>query len=498
VPLLAAGVAGLHLATAGGYGIFRDELYYIACARHLAWGYVDHPPLIALITWAVIHTAGTSLLALRLLPAVASAALAMLTAQLARAFGGGRFAQGFAAFAVIPVPIYLVLNHWLTMNAFEPLIWTGLAWAAIRAIRLQDGRYWLLAGLMLGVGLENKYSVVFCAAALLPALALTKERYFLSRPHIWAAVGIAALLFLPNLIWLISHDFPFLEFERHSRLSGSRRRLPPVGFIADQLLMMNPLLAPLWLGGLAWLLADARGRRYRPLGLQFLAIFAILLILQAKNYYLAPAYPVVLAAGAVALEQMTRRGRRWMAHVYGGVVLASGLIMAPLLMPILSAPDFLRYRAALGGLNPVVFERLDPHELPQYFADEFGWRTMAQRAADAYFRLPEAERTGTAIFANNYGEAAAIDFFGPALGLPPAISNAQTYWLWGPRAYTGKTVLVLGSNGDGDRAHFRSVETAGRVETAYARRIEQFDIFLCRDLTTPGGLADLWPQIRNW
>jgi hypothetical protein len=431
---------GIHLATANRYGIFRAELYYIACSRHLAWGYVDQPPLIALVTWMVAHSLGTTLFALRLLPALAGGGLVWLTASIARELGGGRFAQLLSALVVIPVPIYLILNHWLTMNAFEPLLWTGILWCAVRMINTKDPRYWLWIGLLVGLGLENKYSMVFGIGGLLFGLALTRERRLLLSGWLLVGAACALLLFLPNLIWLVHHHFPFLEFEHNSRESGSRILRGPLAFVWDQVLIMNPLLAPLWMVGLGWLLVSRDGRRYRALGWTCVSILVLLLLLKSKNYYVAPIYPILFAAGATAFEKATME-RRWMRNGYGAAVVVSGLVLAPLVMPLLSPQGFVRYRAALGGFTPVRFENLDETLLPQYFSDEFGWEDMARKTAKVYAALPEPERASTAIFANDYGQASAIDFFGPRFGLPASISKNESFWLWGPGGYTGKSSL---------------------------------------------------------
>ncbi|HYN25025.1 MAG TPA: glycosyltransferase family 39 protein, partial [Pyrinomonadaceae bacterium] len=218
---LAAAKLLLHLVTAGRYGIFRDELYYLACAEHLDWGYVDQPPAIALIAWLARHVFGSSLLGLRLLPAIAGAALVWLTGKLAREMGGGRFAQGLSALATLAAPVFLLFHHWLTMNAFEPLIWMGAAWCVVRAIKPgspagqpgwggSTGRasYWLWFGVIIGVGLETKYSVVFFAFGTVAGLLLTSHRRFLKSPWIWLGALAAIVIFLPNLLWLVKHDFP--------------------------------------------------------------------------------------------------------------------------------------------------------------------------------------------------------------------------------------------------------------------------------------------------
>ena len=494
VLLLALADAVLHLATANRYGIFRDELYYIACAHHLAWGYVDHPPFIAFITWLVAHTLGTSLIALRLLPALAGGLLVILTARVAHELGGDSFAQTMAAATIIPVPIYLILHHWLTMNAFEPLLWTGILYFALRLINTSDPRHWLPIGVLTGIGLENKYSMLFCIAGLVLGFLLTPARGWLASRFFWIAAAISALIFLPNLAWLIHHHFPFLEFEHNSRLSGSRIQRGPIDFLADQALIMNPVAATLALVGLVWLFVNPRPRNYRFAGITFLTILLPFLLLKAKNYYVAPAYPLLFAAGAVALESATANKQQSLRRVYASALLVSGLFFAPLVMPILPVPRFLRLHQALGNFTPVRFENQPDSVLPQYFSDEFGWREMARKTGEVYARIPAADRPATAVFANNYGQASAIDYFGPDYGLPPSISRAESFWLWGPRDYTGASVIVLGSDGKGDREHFRTVEIETAVDHPYARRDEHFNILLCRDLNTD--LRILWPSIK--
>jgi hypothetical protein len=495
VILLALAKFLIQFATAGRYGIFCDELYYIDCAQHLQAGYVDFPPLIALLAWVSVHIFGPSLFGLRFLPAVAGGLLVWVTAQIAREFGGGKFAQGLAAFAIIPVPIYLMLDHWLTMNAFEPLLWMTLVWLAARMVRTQSLRLWAPIGLICGIGMENKYTMLLPIAGLVVALLLTPHRKLFKSWWLVGGLALGALAVLPNLIWLIDHQFPFLEFEHNARRDSAQLMRPPLSFVADQMMIMNPLLAPLWLGGLAWLLFAEVARPVRFLGWFFLVIFLALLIIRAKNYYVAPAYPVLFAAGAVAFEAWSMN-RQWARVAYAGAVLAAGLFLAPFVLPILPIEEFIVYQHEFGDFRPVVIERTAPGPLPLQFAAEFGWEQMAEETAKIFDSLPADEQKNTAIFANDYSEAGAIDFFGPKYGLPPAISKDVTYWLWGPRDYTGKTVIVLGSDGEGDRAHFREVIAAGRAETPFSRTDEQFDIFLCRDLNAD--LRRLWPSLKHW
>ncbi|HXJ15847.1 MAG TPA: glycosyltransferase family 39 protein [Candidatus Polarisedimenticolia bacterium] len=485
----------LHLLTAARYGIFRDEMYYLACSQHLAWGYVDHPPMAVFIAWFARHVFGESLLGLRLLPAIAGAALVWMAGLLAREMGGGRFAQALAALAVIPVPVYLILHHWLTMNAFEPLIWMGCLWCVLRAIDRGEPRYWFWFGALAGVGLETKYSIAFLVFGVFVGAVLGPERRFFKSRWLWLGMLAAALIALPNFLWQLRHDFPFLQLIHNIRMTHRDIVRGPVGFLADQAVIMDPILLPLWVGGLLWLFFGREGRRYRLFGWTYLVVVASFIALKGKNYYVAPIYPILFAAGAVGFERITSRSFAWSRAAYVAAIVVVGAVLAPISCPILSPENYVRYQAALG-FTPPAAERQNNGPLPQYFADEFGWEEMVQQVARVYDALPPGERARTAIFCNGWGEAAAIDFFGPRYGLPRAISNHNNYWYWGPRNYTGEIVIVLGSTGRGDREHFRSVEAAGRVEHPYSRRDEHFTIWLCRGLNQ--NLQDLWPKLKKF
>jgi hypothetical protein len=500
-PALVLYIAGakllLHLVTAARYGIFRDELYYLACAQHLAWGYVDHPPLTVFIAWFARHVFGESPLAIRLLPAIAGAALVWMTGKLAREMGGGRFAQAMAALAATVVPLYLILQHWLTDNAWEPLIWMGCVWLVVRAINTGNDGYWLWFGLLAGVGFENKYSIAFLLLGLLIGVLLGPERRFLKSGYLWLGVLGCVVISLPNLIWQARNRFPFLELIHNIRMGQRDIVRGPVAFVADQAVVMNPILFPLWVGGLIWLVFSRSGRRYRLLGWTFVVVLAAFIALKAKNYYVAPVYPMLFAAGAVGWEQLTRG--RWIGTAnriaYLALVIAVGALLAPLTVPILPPETYIRYQKKLG-IEPPKAENQNNGPLPQYFADEFGWEEMVREVARVYHSLPVDEQARTAIFSNGWGQAAAVDFYGPRYGLPPAISKHNSYWIWGPRNYTGEIMIILGSDGRGDREHFQSVEAVGRVEHPYSRRDTHFTIWLCRG--SKFNLQAAWPRMEKY
>jgi hypothetical protein len=493
----------LHLLTVARYGIFRDEMYYVACSRHMAWGYVDHPPFTVLIAWIARHLLGDSPLAVRLFPALAGAALVWLTGKLARDMGGGRFAQAMAALAVLVVPTYLIAHHWLTDNAWEPLIWMGCVWLVVRAMNTGDARCWLWFGVLAGVGFENKYSIAFLLFGLLAGVVLTPHRHFLKSRYLWLGVLACAVISLPNLLWQMHYQFPFLELIHNIRMNNRDVVRGPVAFIADQAMIMNPILFPLWAGGLFWLFLSRENEsrqergRYRLLGWTFLTVLASFIALKAKNYYVVPIYPMLFAAGAIGLERLTlgRRIGTATRSVYVVLVIAVSALLLPLSVPVLSPESFIRYETALG-LKPPEFEHQQNGPLPQWFADEFGWQEMVEEVARVYNSLPPEERARTAIFSNGWGEAAAVDFYGRRYGLPLAISKHNSYWMWGPGKYDGSTMIILRSGGRNEPELFQSVERAGHVGHPYARRDEYFDILLCRG--PKFNLREAWPRLKQF
>ncbi len=494
---LASAKLVLHLLTAGRYGIFRDEMYGLACARHLDWGYISHPPGGILITWVASHVFGESLLGLRLLPALAGSALVVLTGRVVREMGGRGFAQALAALAICVAPIYLIFDHWLMMNAFEPLIWLGCFYCVLRVVNTGEGRYWLGFGALAGLGLETKYSMVFLVMGVLIGLLLTGQRQRLGDWRLWAGLGVCGAIALPNFLWQMHRGFPFLQHLHHVAASNRDVIRKPVDFLLDQMMIMEPLTAPLWIGGVAWLLLGRQRARYGVFGWTFVVVLCAFVALRGKNYYVSPIYPIVLASGSIALEELTERlGRRWMRSAYAAALAASGLALLPLAAPVLPPGTLVRYEEALHLGPPVVFEHHDNGPLPQYFADEFGWEDMVREVARVYHSLSPADQGRATIFSNNWGDAAAVDFFGPKWGLPRAISNRDSYWDWGPRDCGGEVVIVLQTDGSGDRKHFATVEKAGHVEHPYSRRDEWYDIYLCRGLTFD--FREAWPGMQKF
>jgi 4-amino-4-deoxy-L-arabinose transferase-like glycosyltransferase len=488
VACIAACKVALHLYADRYYGYFRDELYYLACSRHLEWGYVDQPPLIAVVAWAVRSLLGDSLSAIRLLPALAGAGEVILTAAIVRQLGGGWYAQALAALAVFAAPGILVQDQFLTMNAFEPLFWMGCAYLAVRIINTGDRKLWIWLGVLAGLGLENKYSMGLFGAALVIGLLLTPERRALMGLWPWMAGAIALALFLPNLIWNVQHHFPFLELQANIRRSGRDVSLGFFSFFGEETLAMNPVALPIWLAGLWFFFA--RQNKYRVLGWAWVITAFVIFVLSPRVYYLFPAFPVMFAGGAIVLERFKRA-----RLAYPALLIISTVILAPLVIPVLPPEKFIAYETALHVRQP----RIETHKLgplPQLYADQFGWNEMAATVAGVYNNLPPDVRAKTAIFGQNYGEAGAIDFFGPRYGLPPAISGHQSYFLWGPRDYTGESMIVMADRQSRLEELFGSVEKVARVEHPYSMPYEHFDVFYCRNLKRP--LKELWPEVKNW
>jgi len=492
---LAAMKLVIHLYASHNYGYFVDELYYLACGQHLAWGYVDHPPLIALLAAASRAVLGESLNAIRFLPAVAGAATVLLTGLLARELGGGRVAQTTAALAVLVAPGFLATDSFLSMNAYEPLFWIGCALLVIRIVRTGNQRLWLWFGLLAGFGLLNKHSMLIFGFGLVAGLLATPQRFVFRSPWLWLGGLLAFLIFLPNLVWNIQHHFPFLELQENIRRSHRNVDLPPLAFLGQQALTMFPLSVPIWLAGL-WFYFSKAGRPCRALGWAWIVTLGVIMILSPRVYYAWPAFPVLFAGGGLAWESWLSPPRpQRNKPVFAGAMLAAGALMAPFATPVLPVETYIRY-AEFMHFQPPRLERWKLGPLPQIYADQFGWEEMAAAVAKVYNGLPPDVRARTAIFGQNYGQAGAIDLFGPKFGLPKAISGHQTYFLWGPRDYTGESVIVMAGRQSDLERNFDSVAKVGHVEHPYSMPYEHIDIFYCRGLKWP--LREIWPKVKAW
>ena len=493
----------LHLYFNNRYGFFRDEFDYMSCGDHLGWGYVDQPPLIPFLIHICRRLLGDSLRSIRFIPAFASSMLIVQTAAIARELGGRRYALLLSAICVLIAPQYLSNGSLLGTNCLEPSLWMGCAYFAILAIKRNDPRYWLWFGVVAGLGLEEKYSIALFGLGIVVGLLLTEQRRVFLNKWIWLGGLAALLIFLPNVLWNIKYDWPFVQLIRAIRAEGRDVVLGPFPYFFQQTLLVNPLTAPIWLAGLFALLFSMRLKPYRALGWCYLVCYTVFFVLHGKNYYLAPVYPMLLAAGAVAIESAINGGanarprRQWLKPVIVLVLLASGAHLAPVVVPVLSPDGFLAYTKYLPFKLPVMEHSHARAALPQWYSDQFGWKEIADEAAVAWNRIPAAERQDCGIFAQDYGQAGAIDFFGRRDGLPPALSGHQTYFLWGPRGYSGNCLIVLDDSRESLERLFERVEYVGKsADNPYALERE-IPVFICRGAKF-GSLAALWPKLKKW
>ena len=486
---LAAVKLAVALYASGFYHYFRDELYFIACGRHLDWGYVDHPPLVAVYAWLGEWTAGHlggSLRGFRLIATLSGALRIVLTGVITARLGGNRAAQVLACAAVLLAPIYLGIDNILSMNSVEHVIWLACLLVVIEIANGASEKWWLAFGALAGIGLQNKHSMLFLGFAIAVAVLLTPMRRSLAKPWIWLGGALAVLIFLPNLLWQIRHDWPTLELLRNVKETGKNVVLAPGPFMIQQAMMLSPFSAPLWIAGLIFLFRDAR---YRVLAWTYVLLLATFIYFEAKDYYVAPIYPVLFAAGAA---WMSSRKLLWIPQL--ALIVAGGVIAVPLALPILPPPQYLAYQRALG-VEPSQTEVSHTSEMPQLFADQFGWEEMVVKVARYYHALPPAERAKTAIYASNYGEAGAIDFYGPKYGLPRAVSGHQNYYLWGYRDATGESVILVGDDNP-DPAMWQSVHEFDRTHHPYAMPEENMALYHARGLKMP--LAEVWPGVKTW
>ena len=495
------------------YDYFRDEFDYMSCGDHLAWGYVDQPPLIPFLIHVCRALLGDSLRSIRLIPALASSLLVVQAAMLAREFGARSYALLLTAIAVVVAPQYLSNGSLLGTNCLEPNLWMGCAYFAILAIKRNDPRYWLWFGIVAGIGLQEKYSIALFGLGMVIGLLLTAQRRVFLNPWIWFGGLAAFLIFLPNLLWNIHYHWPFVELMHNIRQDGRDVVLPLPRYFFQQTLLVHPFTAPIWITGLIAFFASARLKPYGVLGWCYLVCFTVFFLLHGKNYYLAPVYPMLLAAGAVTIESAIDRRKSetaeaagskprstrlaWLKPVIVTLLLASGAHLAPVVVPILSPPAFLAYMKYLPMKLPVMEHSHARAALPQWYADQFGWREIAAETAKAYNQLSASERPSCGIFAQDYGQAGAIDFFGRPYGLPPALSGHQTYWIWGPRGYSGNCLIVLDDNRERLEELFERVEYVGTSDANPYALEQQIPVFICRGAKF-GTLEKVWPQLKRW
>jgi len=479
--LLALAKVLLHMLTNSQYGFHRDELATLDNARYLAWGYVAYPPITPFIARVALESFGPSLVGVRLFAALAQGMSMILAGLMAREMDGTRLAQVLAALTAGIAPAALGMGTMLMYISFDYLWWVLIAYLTIRLLRSENPHGWLGIGAVIGLGMLTKYTMAFCAAGIVVGVLFTRTRRHLFSPWLWGGVVLSLLIFLPNLIWQIKHDFISLEFlsNIHQRdIAWGRTG----GYLVEQFFVSaNPFTIPVWVAGLYFYFFTPQGKRFRLAGWMYVVPFVLFLWLQGRSYYLSPAYPMLLAAGSVFgarwLNSLRTRTARLVRRITWGALAVGGTVAALLVLPI--AP----VNSTLWNLA---------NEMHDNFVEQIGWPELVETIADIYTALPVEEQSLTGILTINYGEAGAVNLYGPAYGLPEAISGMNSYWWRGYGNPPPQTLIVVGYERDTATQFFEACEWAGQTTNRYGVKNEETtyfsNLFVCR------GLRDTWPK----
>ncbi|MGP0072877.1 MAG: ArnT family glycosyltransferase [Bryobacteraceae bacterium] len=478
--VLAALLLVIHTLTNGRYGFHRDELATLDDAWHLAWGYVAYPPLTPFVARIALTLFGAAPAAIRFFAALAQCVAVVVAGLMARELGGGQTAQIVAALAVAVSPLSMLWGHSFQYVSFD-FLWGVLAvYFVIRLIESNDGRWWIAVGAAVGLGLMTRYTIVWLVAGLTVGFLLTPARKLLLSKWLIAVAALAILIFLPNLLWQVNHGFISIDFLRaiHARDIRIGRT---DGFWWKQLVVpANLFTVPLWIAGLLFYFRRKEGQRYRALGWTFIAALAFFAVARAREYYTAPLYPMLLAAGAVLAQQWPRwaKGLNW-----AGLIVAFGLGVA--FLPVAS-------------VNSKWFQV--EMRFNETLREEIGWPELVDTIAKIHESLPVNERSTAGILTGNYGEAGAIDLYGPAHGLPLALSRVNSFWLRGYGEHPPQTLIVVGLSPQFVQDNFASCESRGTISNRYGVPNEETEVhkylWVCRGLREPW--PEFWRKIKAW
>src|SRR5579863_3812821 len=485
--LIAAGFFALHLAVGNRYGFQRDELATLQDARHLAAGYVAYPPFTPFLARISLDVFGTSVRGFRFFAALAQAVAAVVAGLMARELGGKRLAQCIAALAVATSPVSLASGALMQYVAFDYLFWVLMSYLVIRLLRTGNERLWLAIGVVVGLGMLNKYTMLFYVSSLAIALLMTDARRYLASRWLWLGVALSLVIFLPNFLWQVHNNFISLDFLHHIHARDVRMGRTK-NFLPEQLYIpANTFTIPLWLAGLFFYFR-AEGKRFGLMGWLFVITILVFLIAKGRSYYVAPAYPMLLAAGGVLAERWEQSLTPPKSYVLRTAIFAAivigGVLSAAITLPL----------APINSKWWQVANKIDGD-----FREEIGWPELVAEVSEVWHRLPIDERATTGILATNYGEAGAINLYGPSYGLPRAISGVNSFWAYGYGDPAPKTLVVLGLDDDERNRHFDSCELAGKVTNSYGisnEETEHRDIYICRRLRR--SWPDFWKDFRYY
>ena len=493
---IAAGTVALLLLTAARWGYHRDELYFLEASHHMAWGYVDQPPLSVALVWVSRALFGTSLVGVRLPPALADGAAVALTGLIVRELGGERFAQILAALAIAISP-FLIAGHLAGPTIYDLAAWALVSWLVIRIIRTGDVRLWPAVGLSVGIALLAKETVLLLLGGLFVGLLVNRQLRLLRSPWLWTGAAIALAIWAPTIGWQIHHGWPTIEMSRNLRREHSGAGYG-ASFVAIQLLLPGWWVAPVWIAGLVALWREARFRPYRAFAVAYTVLFVLLLVfIGDRPYYLAGLYAVLLAAGSIVACEVVGGTRRFVRRVARGrrliwrprralvFVAVAGVLDLPLALPILPA----------NALRTVPLQDVNYN-----LGETIGWQELVATVAGVYGSLPPSERSTAVTFTSNYGEAGAIDRYGPALGLPHAFSGHNSYWWWGPPEIDPPGVTIAIGFDDAAYLHqfWNQVTIAAHIHNAPGVQNDEEGaiVWVCRGQR--GSWAAIWPELKHY
>jgi 4-amino-4-deoxy-L-arabinose transferase-like glycosyltransferase len=490
-----------HLLIAYNYGYFRDELYYIVAGEHLAFGYVDFPPIIAVFAAILGLVANDSLISIHFVSALAGAAIVFMSGVICRELGGGVRAQVLAALATVFSASFAVASIF-SMDVLDMLWWTILAYILVKIIRSDNKqpKFWIALGIVAGVGLMTKLTIVFFLFALIVGVVLSsrfvvKKKSLLKSRWFWLAALIAFAFLLPYILWNAANGFPTVDFYiHHGGLNGGG----PVSFLVYQVLIANPIGLPLAILGVIFLFRSKLGRPYSSLGISYITLLVIFTLMNAKPYFIMGAYPFLFAAGAVLVEGATKHKPRLFAYAgYLLAILVVGSALAPLYAPILPPQVFVTSYGALTGVGNGAAAQQTSGQFPQYLGDRFGWNTMVATVAQVYHSLPPSEQAEACILTLNYGEASALIVLGKSYNLPRVISGHNNFYIWGPQGCSGSVLIAVGYSFTDIKAHYGNVTVGGTITCTYCMSDEDgLPVLVATDPV--GSLQGEWSSIKHF
>ena len=425
----------------GFYQPHRDEYLYLAEAHHVAWGYMEVPPLLSVFAW-ITNLFGASMFWIRIWPALFGALSFLLVGRIILSLGGRAFALvlGWLPFMIDG---YMRLFFLFMPNFLDVFFWTLIAFCIIRFIQTQQIKWLYWFGVAVGLGMMSKYSVAFYTASILGGILLTRQRRIFLNKHFYFASLIALILFLPNILWQYNHRFPVIT--HMNELQDEQLKYnTATDFIISQIMMNLPCVF-IWVAGLVYVIFNTQGKKYRFIGWAYLFVILLLIFLRGKDYYALGAYPVLFAFGGYELEKATNLRLKWIRYVMIIIPLVLGLFAMPLIMP-LAKPETLANYYEKTGLNKTgsfKWEDQQMHPLPQDFADMMGWKEMAMKAGAVYNSLPDDEKEKTLVYCRGYFSAGALNYYRKEAGLPEVYSDNASFLFWMPDKYDIKNLILI-------------------------------------------------------